>query len=378
MGNEKKAILVSCTDHYRERTYVFDTVLSSEGYETTYLASDFHHIKKEKFKCGLKNALQISVRPYSKNLSVNRILSHRDFAKGVYNYLEGLPNEPDLIVAEIPPNFLAEYLAKYKKRHPKVRLVFDIFDLWPESFPSQRIKSLLKLPFGIWGNLRDKNLPFADSVITECNMYQEKLNIAYNPKVHTLYLAARRFKNEPVCQNIDTSRIVLCYLGSVNNVIDIERIESFVKQLNLLKPCKVKVIGDGEKTDEFLCALNRTGAEVEFHGNVYDSEKKSEIMSDCHFGLNIMKPSVCVALTMKSIDYFSFDLPIINTISADTFKLVDNEKIGFNLTDDTAKTVASLSERELISLRNNVRKVFDREFDLSVVSSKLKNIFKEL
>ena len=48
MGNEKKAILVSCTDHYRERTYVFDTVLSSEGYETTYLASDFHHIKKEK------------------------------------------------------------------------------------------------------------------------------------------------------------------------------------------------------------------------------------------------------------------------------------------------------------------------------------------
>ena len=101
-------------------------------------------------------------------------------------------------------------------------------------------------------------------------------------------------------------------------------------------------------------------------------------MSDCHFGLNIMKPSVCVALTMKSIDYFSFDLPIINTISADTFKLVDNEKIGFNLTEDTAKTVASLSERELISLRNNVRKVFDKEFDLSVVSSKLKNIFKEL
>lgn len=377
MGDEKIAILISCTDHYRERVYVFDSFLSDNGYKTQYIASDFHHIKKTTFKCSVKDSIQLHVRPYKKNLSVSRILSHRDFAKGVYNYLNNLTCEPDLIICEIPPNFLAKYISKYKKHHPKVKLIFDIFDLWPETFPSNSMKRLFKLPFKIWGNLRDKNIFTANSIITECNMYQKVLGIADNPNVNTLYLSTQRFENPPA-ENINTERIILCYLGSVNNVIDIQRIESFIKQLNTLKPCKVNVIGNGDRMDDFLCALNKTGAEIKFHGIVYDNEKKYKILSECHFGLNIVKSSVCIALTMKSIDYWSFDLPIINTVSGDTLELVENEKIGFNLNETTAKTVASLREEELICLRQNVQKVFDENFEMSVIKSKLETIIKNL
>lgn len=377
MGDEKIAILISCTDHYRERMHIFDSFLSDNGYKTQYIASDFHHIEKTPFKCSIKDSIQLHVRPYKKNLSVSRILSHRDFAKGVYNYLKNLNYEPDLIVCEIPPNFLAKYVSKYKKQHPNVKLIFDIFDLWPETFPSNSMKRLLKLPFKIWGSLRDKNIFTANSVITECNMYQKVLGTADNPKVNTLYLSAQKFENQPA-KNINTDRIVLCYLGSVNNVIDIQRIENFITKLNSLKPCKVNVIGNGERMDDFLYALNKTGAEIEFHGVVYDNEKKRKIISECHFGLNIVKSSVCIALTMKSIDYFSFGLPIINTVSGDTLELVENEKVGFNLDDTTAKTVASLREEELTALRQNVQRVFDENFEISVIKGKLETIIKNL
>ena len=53
-------------------------------------------------------------------------------------------------------------------------------------------------------------------------------------------------------------------------------------------------------------------------------------MSRCHFGFNLMKPDVRVGLTMKSVDYFRHDLPILNNIPADTAELVDREQVGVN------------------------------------------------
>ena len=62
-------------------------------------------------------------------------------------------------------------------------------------------------------------------------------------------------------------------------------------------------------------------------------------MSRCHFGFNLMKPDVCVGLTMKSVDYFRHDLPILNNIPADTAELVDREQVGLNVGEDTAARV---------------------------------------
>ena len=375
-GNKKQAVLVSCTDHYKNRMYIIDDCLKREGFETIYLTSDFNHYEKKPFTCETEGAIQLHVRQYKKNISPDRILSHRDFARSVYEFLENLPHEPELLVIEIPPNFLAKYMAKYKRKHQNVKLVFDIFDLWPETFPFGKLKKLLSIPFKIWGGLRDKNLKYADVVITECDMYKEKLDIMDNPKVKTVYLAGKRADDMELSSDLSEEKTKLCYLGAINNIIDIPAIEGFVTELVKLKPCKVNVIGSGERTEELLEALRMAGAEVEYHGAVFDKEKKREILAKCHFGLNIMKPSVCVGLTMKSVDYFSHDLPIINTIPADTRALVETERVGFNLDADTAKRVAQMSVAEAIDLRKNVRDMFDKTFDLSVISQKFTNILK--
>ncbi len=377
MGN-KKAILISCTDHYRERVYVFDKVLTECGYDTKYIASDFHHIKKEVFKCNLENAHQIKVRPYKKNLSVDRILSHRDFAKGVYNYLENLPQEPDIIVCEVPPNFLVKYLAKYKQRHSKVKLVFDLFDLWPETFPSNKAKQLLAPAFWVWKSLRNRYVSKADLITAECNLYREVLKKQLNGlNAQTIYLCKPKSayieRNDP----LSDESVELCYLGSINNIIDIVGISNLVKEIADLKKVRVHIIGDGENKDTLVEKLQSSGAEVCFYGKIYDQNEKQQIFDKCHFGINMMKSSVCIGLTMKSIDYFAAGLPILNSIGGDTQGFVNSYGVGFNVTASeykkAAKAVAECSENDNKKMRRATDELFNECLCESVVFEKIKD-----
>ena len=135
-----KACLISCSDHYAHRLRIWDIGLQKLHYSTRYLTSDFDHATMAPFVCSVPNSVQIHVTPYKKNLSLQRILSHYQFAKRVVSYLN--TEKPDVIVALLPPNFLTKFLANYKRQHPDVRLIFDIFDLWPETFPSEKAKKL--------------------------------------------------------------------------------------------------------------------------------------------------------------------------------------------------------------------------------------------
>lgn len=55
---------------------------------------------------------------------------------------------------------------------------------------------------------------------------------------------------------------------------------------------------------------------------IYDDDRKREILHDRHFGLNIYKEDVKIGLTMKSVDYIQFGLPLLNSISGDTKALI--------------------------------------------------------
>ncbi len=378
MPQKKLAVLLSCTDHYQNRMYLFDEYLQAQGYHTQYLAADFHHNRKESYTCDVPGVKQLHVRPYQKNLSVSRILSHRDFARAAYRYLESLPREPDLIVAEVPPNFLASYMARYKKRHPKVKLVMDLFDLWPETFPSGKAKKLLAPAFAVWAALRNRSLPRADRIITECDLYRRKLGLTEAPNCRVLYLAG----NHPTVSRTEVhfpqDCLNLCYLGAINNIIDIPAIAELVGELTAYKPVAVHVIGKGERVEEFLAALESAGARVRYHGAVYDEGEKQAIMAQCHFGLNIMKPTVCIGLTMKSVDYWSFDLPIINNISADTTELVDSWSAGINLRDGAVAQIGSMEPAQLLQMRCNVRRMFDTCFAQPVILERMGSILKEI
>lgn len=325
MNARKDVVIVNCFDTYEHRVDLLVQYFESRGHNVHVLTSDWLHFHKTVRTQCPQGYEMIHAKPYTKNLSVGRLLSHHYFAKDVLARLEELA--PKLLWVMAPPNSLVVRAADYKKAHSECKLVLDFIDMWPETMPISKFKSIP--PFTNWRDLRDKNVAAADAVVTECDLYHNLLEKHYDPaNIHTLYLArkAGEYYSKP---KPPENRIALCYLGSINNIIDIPCIAQIIQGID--GKVDLHIIGDGEKRQELIDTAQQAGANVIFHGKVYDPGEKQKIFDQCHFGLNIMKDTVFVGLTMKSIDYFEYGLPIINNIKGDTWQFVEQEGIGINV-----------------------------------------------
>jgi glycosyltransferase involved in cell wall biosynthesis len=80
-------------------------------------------------------------RPYTKNVSFQRIGHHRDVAADWQRIIQDMPR-PDVIVASMPPLELARAAVRYGKRR-SVPVIVDIRDLWPDIFLEVFPKKLL-------------------------------------------------------------------------------------------------------------------------------------------------------------------------------------------------------------------------------------------
>jgi glycosyltransferase involved in cell wall biosynthesis len=371
-----KCVLISCFNAYDQRIRPIETFLRGKGYDCEYITSDFNHRDKTRYIVNRDRSIQISVLPYYKNLSIRRLMSHYIFAKKAIKEVKRI--QPDLLYVMLPPNSLARFATHYKKKN-KVKLVYDLYDLWPETIPFKNFRVLMSFPFSIWRGLRDRNLQEADVVITECNLYQDILqDVLVGTKTKTIYPLKQecRVGGKPI---LDRNIINLCYLGSINNIIDIPSIVKLVNAINKMKPTVVHIIGDGESKDNFIKEIISTGARVEYYGKIFDQNEKQKIFDKCHFGLNIMKDTVCVGLTLKSLDYFHAGLPIINNIKADTTEIVDLYKTGFNITDKTieniAKKIVNIDIEELMNMRVNTTEVYDRIFSSKEFYKRMEEVF---
>lgn len=352
-----KAIIVSSSLSYLERTELLKQAYERKGYETTVVMTNFVHASKTYLSEEKEGYVYIETKPYYKNLSPARLYSHFMFARDAFRWISSI--EVDLIHVLIPANSLAREADKYKKKHPNVKLYMDFIDLWPETMPIRHFKNAF--PFQIWRNLRDKHLGRTDKIYCECDLYRDVLGVTQNSHYKTLYWA----KNEPGIESkpgLSETHIDLCYLGSINNIIDMDLIVEMCKEISAIKPTRLHIIGAGEKKEDFLKMLKDNQVLVCDYGAVYDEEKKQKIFDQCHFGLNIMKPTVCVGLTMKSLDYFRAQLPIINSIQGDTTSLVNEYKIGFNHYKDYIAVIHKLEMKDYLQMRNNVKKLYEEKF----------------
>lgn len=355
-----KTVIVNCFDTYEERAENLRTFFSAKCDSVTVLTSDFEHFNKRRKTENLENQLLIHVPEYKRNLSIQRLKSHMEFSQRAVEELRRL--QPDIIYAMIPPNSLVRELAYYKKENQSVKLVFDLIDLWPETMPIPFTKRVF--PFSLWRKLRDKNIQCADYVFTECKLYQKVLaDVLKNSRVDVLYLTR---KDKPVATkpcNEDT--LGICYLGSLNNIVDIDVIKRILQQLLTKYKVVFHIIGEGESKERLLADVAGLSIQVEDHGVVYDKKAKEDIFCQCDFGLNIMKKTVCVGLTMKSLDYFTYGLPLINNIMGDTYEWVESRGIGINVQDG-----GIINLEEIDKIKKDMGKVKERiaEFYLETFS----------
>lgn len=360
----KTACFISSTNHYNVRTRKFVNDYVKKGYDAIYVTSDFDHMTKKRYYFKeYKNSKQLHVISYRKNLSISRILSHLMFSYKTFYML--LACKPELVYVEVPNNSLVKSSAKYKKIN-NAEIIVDVFDMWPESMPVKTKNMIVNWGFDIWRNFRNKNLKFADQIWIECDYYRELLSAQkINLPMETKYLKLKNAETS-IEMKVSEEEIDLCYLGSINNIIDISLIEKIVSEFEKNKRTRIHIIGDGERKDEFLDILKKNSIEIIDHGKVYEIDKLQEIFNQCWFGINVLREDLAIGITMKSISYFRGGLPIINTVQGDTSRFVEECNIGINVDRHDVKScvlrILNITKDDLACMKNNTRNLFEQKF----------------
>lgn len=358
-----KAVVLTCYESNEERMKLVIKSLELEGFEVVSYTSNFSHIRKEYRNNIPEGMIALNALSYKKNLSISRLYSHNRFAKDVFKRVRG--DKPDLLYVIAPANSLVKEAYRYKKE-TGVKLIIDIIDMWPESLPiSSKAKSLL--PFKLWRSYRSKYISCADKLITECNLYHEILKDEYEGEISTLYWARNQKATRYKLDLPDS--LSLLYIGSINNIINVDLMVRLIE--NYGKRVTVHIIGDGENKAEMIDKLNRV-CEVIYYGPVYDTEKKKEIFSKCHAGLNLYKNGLYIGLTVKSIDYFNFGLPVINNIVGDTSEFVCKYNVGINVDEKSTLDFDILKKMRMDN--ENIYELYEDNFESSVFIDKLRDI----
>jgi len=371
-GEIKKVCIINCFDTYEHRVDLLHDYFEKNGFDVSVYTSDYRHFEKTVREDSKKDFRLFHALPYARNMSASRMISHDKLARDIFRAVD--IESFDLLWVMVPPNSFARQAVKFKTKHPGCRLIVDIIDLWPETMPLDRFKNTP--PFTLWKNMRDNCLGICDAVVTECNLYKEYLPYEVLDKTRTLYLAREKTESAPFKGELPDDRLALCYLGSINNIIDIDVIKELVTGIKAHKPVELHVIGDGERREELLEACRKAGAEVIYHGRIYDKAEKAEILSRCHYGLNIMKDSVIVGLTMKSMDYFEAGLPLINNIKGDTWEFVDACEVGYNLDGSSRVYEEICNYRD--DMKDHTRKLYEKHFCTDSFNEGMRDIIKGL
>lgn len=358
--------IISCFDVYDNRVELLRKSLCTWGHRVTVLIPNFRHMQKCTRGHCPEGFEMLRAAPYYSKFSPARIRSHIIFSRDALERARSL--RPDMLWVLAPPNSLVKEAARYKKQRPEMRLVLDFLDLWPESMP---VPGFGATPFGLaWRGLRDHYVDVADTVVAECGQYWTVLRKCCDErKLHTLCIP-RNPGFRCLGERPPADRIALCFLGRVNQDVDIQAIGTLIRKLD--RPVELHVIGGGEQEPQLRQTAESAGAAVIFHGRVYGQREKEKIFDRCHFGLNLLRDAERAGLTMKSTDYLRASLPVINNIRGDMWEFIEEHPVGINYEEGMGITVSRLLGLQI--RREQIRALYDTYFAERTFSANLQKI----
>jgi len=344
------------------------------------VASDYEHISKRRVP--EDGVVRLPVRPYTKNISVQRILSYFDFARQV-NLAVPVAGA-DLIYVCVP-DYLSALAILRRKRNRRIVVIVDVVDLWPEALPLPRlVNGLVKKTIGLafkW--LRRSLFSKADLVLFQSQYF---LNQCSGNNARYGFL--------PMCLNETTrldyswkgsslaKEIRVLFLGSMNNITDVVSLVQLLCILAEKRKVSLRVVGGGSSLEWLKQRLRTTAVITTFYGITFDSKIKDEELSQAHFGYNGYKETTEVSVSYKSLEYLRHGIPLINSAKGDTFELMENKECGFNYDPKDIQAVAArillITDAEHARMRQNALRAFEACFSYLGFSTTLQTYIGKL
>lgn len=327
----------------------------------------------------------VPVRPYRKNVSLARLLSHKDYGKNfVRMATEGIRSgafrRPDVVLASLPP-FESCQGAVRLARCTGATFILDVMDLWPETFSRllpqvdwlQRYAG--RLLFRRMAQRRNALVAEADAISAPCRTYLDAVTLkaARRPPCHICFHGCNleQFASASPGTPRLPADMECIYAGSLEVSQDLDSLLSAAKQLS----CKnirvtIHIAGTGSLEAKVRrCVEKQQGScRLVFHG-LLGAEGYSSLLSRCHVGLVCVRTKSMVAMPYKAADYAAAGLAIISSLPGELGALLRRYDAGIPYESEDPSSLADAIARlannklTLIAMQKQARILAEREFD---------------
>lgn len=257
----------------------------------------------------------IHERGYTRNVSWQRVVSHRVFARHLEQEVRTWQvGQFDVVYSAYPLIGSNLVLGKYKKSK-QFKLIIDIQDIWPESFtavvPCLHHIPVQYLPFAQQAN---RAYRYADGMVAVSQTYlQRGLSVnpacrAYSKVVYIGADAQRIQRISPTTRR--PARHQLFYLGTLSHSYDIATVCQAVQQLiNQQYDIEFHIIGGGGDEQTLR---NFQQERIIFHGYL-PYEQMIALAKSCDIAVNAIHQHAPQSITNKLSDYVLLGKAILNS-----------------------------------------------------------------
>ena len=356
----------------KQRYWLMCEAFARAGWKVVFWTSDFSHARKmpralnqnanlgESGESSRIELRMIPTPPYSKNISLERIRSHRAYARewlrlALDNRTIEQSDRPSLIITSTPT--LSAATAALEIGHKfGAKVVVDVQDAWPETFERLAPGGLgwMVRPFlaGMYRTAR-RIYREADLVTGVCERYRK---LTGREDYHRAYLGVELKGTEAGGRERErtagVNRMVrLVYSGNLGRTYDLGTV---VRAVEANSDFELDVAGFGS----FTCDCPR----VRFHGLLSASDLQA-LLGRCDVGVIPVRPDSWIGVPNKLFDYSAAGLAIVSSLGGETSALLEKYRCGATYNAGDASSLAAAVRKAMLFGRGASRTMCAAEFD---------------
>ena len=314
------------TEGYRKQRYwMMAEAFVRAGHRVVLWTSDFNHTTKTKRAEKVAGVAKVEVRqvptlPYRKNVGLERVKSHRDYAKVWERMALATGERPDLIVTSLPTISGAEAALRLGRKLG-AKVVVDVQDAWPETFERLAPRGFRWLAHLALSGLRRRAQRVyreTDLVTGVCERYRA---LTGRNDYRRAYLGVEREENRRVEVERwrgDAATVVrLVYAGNLGVSYDLGTV------IRGLGEATLDIAGKGDEEAKWKRLVKELGLEgrVTFHGYL-DERALHELMARCDIGVVPMRDDSFVGVPNKMCEYAAVGLRIVSSLGGESAELL--------------------------------------------------------
>lgn len=388
------------------RHYDLAKELLARGYKITIFAAGYHYtLLKEMVdynKDGYKiekidgvDFVWVKTYPYKSN-NIKRMINIISYA-WTLNFLipKLILDKPDIILGTTVHPFAPLVAQKFAKLY-KIPFIFEIRDLWPQSF----------IDMGIWGKnsfiskvfkyIEKYSVKKADSIISLSPKTEQYLLDEYNYK-KTVYIPnsidldfANQNKSLPDMNDTfaqlkklkDDGKKLYMFTGAI---VQSNSINMFIQTARKLQNEEIQIVlvGKGQERAKYEEIAKKDFLHNISFLNPVDKKLVPKLLNFADV-LLLIQGNIQWGSSNKLYDYLAAKKPIVTSLFVQHNDIVEELKCGFSAKYDNSddmvnkiKKVFNLTTHEKDKMGNNAYKYVSEHFDITLMATKLEQlIFK--